>query len=334
MPSEPIDLAGVRPAIDLDSLAAALAAAADTLPVPALFGLEAEIRDRLAQLEFEDPALLPLDEPAPQRYFRRYRGRLLDSLGWSAYRRGDLRQAEAALSSAIEEINSRGTTAGYALHFYHMGEVQAARGRWAAAVESYLDAETRGMGEEATPALERAYRRRYGSLRGLDGARGRELARVEDERLQALIEGSERRPIPSFAWPRRTGAPMASRELVGRTVVFAVWDGACEGCAGWGTRLAPLAAALRARGGTLVGVWLGGSAAGAGPLQPFTVLVPPDPAAARRILGVERLPALLVVDAGLRVRYHHAGPAAVPPPVGDIVTQFDHLRRIVPEWNP
>jgi hypothetical protein len=332
--SEPIDLAGVRPAVDLDSLAAALSADADTLAASDLPALEGVIRDWLARLEFEDPVLLPLGEPAPRRFFRRYRGRLLDSLGWSALRRRDLRQAEAALATAIEEINSRGTTSGYALHFYHMGELQAARGRWAAAAESYLDAEVRGMGEAATPALERAFRRRYGSLRGLEAARGRELARVEDERHQQLIEGSERRPLPPFVWPRRTGAPMASGELAGRTTVIAAWDGACEGCAGWPARLGPLAEALRARGGTLVAVWLGGNAAAAGPPQAFAVLAPPDPAAARRLLGIERLPALLVVDAAGRVRYRHAGPAAVHPPAGDVIVQFDHLRRSVPESRP
>lgn len=328
--SEPIDLAALRPDLDLDSLTASLGARADTLPQNALFGLEAEIRDWLAQLEFEDPVLLPIAERHPRRFFRDYRGRLLDALGRAAFRRGDLRQAEAAFVSAVAEINSRGTTSGYARHFHHLGELHAARGRWSEAVEAFLDAEVRGMGEAATPALERAYRRRHGSLRGLDELRARELARVEDERRQRLVEGAERRPLGSFAWPRRTGAPLASGELHGRPLVVAVWGEGCPDCARWGDELGPLSRALAARGATLLAVWLGDDPALAGPPRPYTIVVPPDPFEARRGLDVTRLPTLLVVDARGRIRYRHAGPAADPPPVGDIVVQVDHLRRVAP----
>lgn len=334
VPSEPIDLAGVPAEVDVDSVARALGAAADTLPAAALPGLEREIRDWLARLEFEDPALLPPDEAAPRRWFRARRGLLLDALGWSAFRRGDLRQAEAALTSAIDEVHSRGTTAGHAFPFYHLGDVFAARGRWSAAVDAYLNAEARGMGAAATPALEGAYRRWRGSLRGLDERRARVRARIEDERRQALLEGAELRPLPSFSWPRRTGAPMRSAELIGRTQVLAAWDGACEACAGWPAALTPLSAALRARGIGLTGVWLGGAAAAAGPPLAFHVLAPPDPTRARSQLGITALPVILVVDAAGRIRYRHAGTAAAAPVVDDILFQAEHLRRTVPETRP
>lgn len=314
------------PEVDVDSLAAVLAARADTLPPPALPALEAEIRDWLARLEFGDRALLPPGAD-PSRWFRQRRGRLLDALGRSAFRRGDLRQAEAALASAAQEINSRGTTTGYALHFLHLGEVHAARGRRDAAIDAFVAAEARGLGAAATPALEAAYRRRHGSLAGLDRLRARERERIEDERRQLVVADVVDEPLPAFAWPRRTGPPMVARELLGGPAVVALWDDGCAGCAGWPDRLDPLAAALRSRGGALVGVWLGADPAAAGPPRPWPVLLPPDPGEARRAFAADSLPLLVVVDATGRIRYRHGGSAAVPPPIDDIVLQLDHLGR-------
>ncbi len=104
VPAEPVRLVP-----NLDSLSNVLAIAADSLPPNELPSLEMRIREWLGRLEFEDPALLPEGE-TPRRYFRLYRGRLLDALGWAAFRHQDLRQAEAALVSAVAEINSRGTS--------------------------------------------------------------------------------------------------------------------------------------------------------------------------------------------------------------------------------
>jgi hypothetical protein len=70
----------------------ALVASADTLPIDALAAHEAVLRDWLGRLQFEDPRLLPWDSD-PLTFFRFQRGRVLDALGWSALRRGDLRQA-------------------------------------------------------------------------------------------------------------------------------------------------------------------------------------------------------------------------------------------------
>lgn len=321
--AEPIDLAALRPEVDVDSLAAALVARADTLPPERLPALEAEIRDWLARLEYEDPTLLPLGrDPGP--YFRARRGRLLDALGRSAFRRGDLREAEAALVSAVAQIHSRGTTDGFARQYRDLGDVLAARGRRDAAIEAYLDAELRGMGAAATPDLEAAWRRRHGSLVGLDRAREAERGRIADERRQALVADPLDRPLPAFRWPRRTGPPVSAAELVGRPLVVAVWDGRPPG---WADRLEPLAAAVRRRGGALVGVWLGDDPAAAGPPRSWPVLLPPDPARARRLLGVGAAPALLVVDAAGRIRYRHGGAAATPPPIDDIVFQVEHLER-------
>jgi ferredoxin len=102
VPAEPVRLVP-----NLDSLSNVLAAAADSLPPSELPPLEMQIREWLGRLEFEDPALLPEGE-TPRRYFRLYRGRLLDALGWAAFRQQDLRQAEAALiKSAAREIAPR-----------------------------------------------------------------------------------------------------------------------------------------------------------------------------------------------------------------------------------
>lgn len=310
----------------MDSLSRSFTTRADTLPAPALPELELEIRDWLARLQYEDQRLLPPggDKKA---WFRAWRGRLYDALGWAAFRGGDYREAEAALVSARDEIHSWGTTAGYARHFYHLGRLYAARGRWRQAAEAYLDAETRGLGSSATPELETAWRRAFGSLAGLDAARDRERARIEDERRQEVLAGRGSRPLPPFTWPRRTGPPLASATLVGSPLVIATWGPDCAGCAAWPAGLEELATALRARGGSLVGVWLGADPAGAGPPRPWIVLVPSDPAVARATLGADSLPLLLVVDAGGRIRYRHAGRAATPPPTRDILLQIDHLSR-------
>lgn len=303
-----------------------LQARADTLPPARLPALESEVRDWLGRLQFEDPALLP-DGEAPELYFRRYRGRLLDVLGWAALRRRDLRQAEAALVSAVEELNSRGTTRGYARHFYHLGDVLAERGRWPQAVAAYLDAEVRGMGGAASPALEAAYRRWRGSLRGLDDLRVRERARVEDERRQLLVADLVRDPLPRFTWPRRAGAPFGSTTLIGRSAVVVLWGPDCAGCPGLAARLAPLARVLQRRGGSLLGVWLGSDPAVAGPPQEYPIVLPPDPEAAGRAFGVGPLPALLVVDSAGWIRYRWSGGEAASPPIDDVVIQIDHLLR-------
>lgn len=315
------------PVPDMDSLAIALAARADTLPVEALPMLENEIREWLGRLEFGDSTLAPAGHADPRQALRPHRGRLLDALGWSSFRRGDLRQAEAALVSAVAELNSRGTTSGYALHFHHLGRFYAERGRWGPAVEAFLDAEIRGMGAAATPALENAYRHLRGSLAGLDDLRARERARVEDERRQQLVTGALSERLPALPYPTRTGPAFDSAGIAGRQAVVAIWDGDCAGCASYGQRLGSLASELRRRGEVLVGVWLGSDPSAAGPAGPFPILLPPDPLEARRRLGIERLPALLVVDAGGRVRFRWSGPDAVPPPAGDILVQVDHLRR-------
>ncbi|HKY59757.1 MAG TPA: TlpA disulfide reductase family protein [Gemmatimonadota bacterium] len=312
---------------DLDSLASSLAERADTLAAARLPALEEEIRAWLGRLEYGDSSLVAVDETDPRRALRPWRGRLYDALGWASFRRGDLRQAEAALVSAVAEINSRGTTEGYALHFYHLGRVLAARSRWGPAVEALLDAELRGLGGEATPELEEAYLRLRGSLNGLDALRARERARIEDERRQLLVTGALSERLPAFRYPTRTGPPFDATTLAGRPSVVALWDAGCEGCASYAGRLAGLAAEMRRREGALVGVWLGGKASGAGPAAPFPILVPDDPEEAQGRFGVRRLPTLLVVDGGGRIRFRWSGPEATPPPSQDVLVQVDHLRR-------
>ncbi|MGH7558550.1 MAG: hypothetical protein ACREMD_12385 [Gemmatimonadota bacterium] len=322
---------------DMDSLASAFGARADTLPVEALPALESEIREWLGRMEFGDPSLVAPARPDARRALRPSRGRLLDALGWSSYRRGDLRQAEAALVSAVAELNSRGTTSGYARHFFHLGVLQAERGRWGSAVEAFLDAEVRGMGAEATLDLEAAYRRLRGSHAGLDALRARERARVEDERRQELVTGALSQRLPALPYPTRAGFPFEGAALAGRHAVVAIWGTGCPGCAGYEQRLVSLAAELRRRGGELVGVWLGVEPSAPDPASSFPILTPPDPVEARRRLGIERLPALLVVDAGGWIRFRWSGPEATPPPSSDILFQVDHLRRrsaAVPKTGP
>lgn len=311
---------------DLDSLTSSLSTRADSLAPARLTELEAEIREWLGRLEYGDPSLVAEDEPDPRRALRPWRGRLYDALGWSSFRRGDMRQAEAALMSAAAEINSRGTTEGYALHFYHLGRVLAARSRWGPAVEALVDAEARGLGSEATPALEEAYLKLRGSLRGLEDLRARERARIEDERRQQLVTGALSERLPAFRYPTRTGPPFEAASLSGRPAVVALWDAGCDACATYAGRLTGLAAQMRRRQGVLVGVWLGGQASAAGPATTFPVLVPDDPDEARARFRVERLPALLVVDVSGRIRFRWSGPEAAAPPAEDVLVQVDHLR--------
>ena len=312
---------------DLDSLTTSLASRADTLAPARLPALEEEIRTWLGRLEYGDPSLVADDEADPRRALRPWRGRLYDALGWSSFRRGDLRQAEAALVSAVAEINSRGTTDGYARHFHHLGLVLAARSRWGPAVEALVDAEVRGLGSEVTPELEKAYLRHRGTLRGLDELRARERARVEDERRQQLVTGALSERLPAFRYPTRMGPPFDDAALSGRPAVVALWDAACDDCATYAARLADLAGEMRRREGALVGVWLGGPASVAGPAGPFPILVPEDPAEARARFRVSQLPTLLVVDGTGRVRFRWSGPEAAPPPARDVLVQVDHLRR-------
>jgi hypothetical protein len=319
---------------DLDSLASSLATRADTLAPGLLPALEEEIREWLGRLEFGDPSLVADDENDPRRALRPWRGRLYDALGWSSFRRGDLRQAEASLVSAVAEINSRGTTDGYALHFYHLGRVLAARSRWGPAVEALVDAEVRGLGSEATPELEEAYLRLRGSHRGLDGLRARERARIEDERRQQLVTGALSERLPGFRYPTRTGPPFDGASLSGRPAVVAFWDAACEACASYAARLTGLSGEMRRREGALIGVWLGGQASGAGPAGPFPILVPDDPEEARARFRIAHLPTLLVVDAGGRIRFRWSGPEATPPPAEDVLVQVDHLRRRSADGRP
>jgi tetratricopeptide (TPR) repeat protein len=322
--SPPAAAAPPRTIVDLDSLSGALIARADTADLAGRIALEKEIRDLLARLEFGDPELLP-EGQEPYAYFRPWRGRLLDALGWLGFRAGDYRQAEAALASAEEQIHNRGTTEGYARHFWHLGRLHAARGRWREAAEAYLKAEVRGMGTATTPDLETAWRRSRGSLRGLDAARTVELARVEDERRQMVVAGSMYQALPAFRWPSRTGPPMAASDLAGSRWVIAAWGPGCEGCDSFAAAIEPLAARLAGRGESLVAVWLGDDPADAGPLRRYVVLVPPDPVEARRRLAADSLPLLAVVDAKGLIRYRHAGRRAVPPPIEDIVVQLQHL---------
>lgn len=312
-----------RTLVDLDSLSAALLARADTADLSGRAALDSEIRDWLARLEFGDPELLP-EGADPRAYLRPWRGRLLDALGWLAYRARDWRQAEAALVSAQEQIHNRGTTEGYALHFWHLGKLHAARGRWRQAADAFLDAEVRGMGQAATPDLAAAWSRSRGSLRGLDDARAAELARVEDERRQSLVAGSLYQALPAFTWPRRTGPPMSVSDLAGRRALIAVWGPGCEGCGNFAAALEPLAARLAERRATMVAVWLGGDPALAGPPRRYTILTPDSAEAARR-LAVDSLPLLAVVDAKGLIRYRHSGRRAVPPPIEDILVQIDFL---------
>lgn len=311
---------------DLDSLAVTLATIADSATVDALPDLELEVRRWLERLEFEDRELLPRGADG-ERFFRTYRGRLLDTLGWAALRRGDVIQAEAALVSARSEINSRGVVDGFADHFLHLGRLFVDERRWDEAIEALIDAEQRGAGSRATAMLEGAYRERHGSLRGLDGLREAERARIEDERLQILVAEPLRERMPEVAYPRRTGPPMTLPGGNDRPLVIAAWGSKCAECPGYSESLRPLAAALRRRGAGFVGVWLDDDPARAGPPQSYTIVVPTDVATARGELGVTDEPAFLIVDASDRIRYRWAGVDAAPPPIDDILVQVDHLRK-------
>ena len=90
VPSEPVAVAPEPPrrVVDLDSLSAVLLARADTTDLGGRAALETEIRDWLARLEFGDPELVPAGEDALV-YLRPWRGRLLDALGWLAFRARD-----------------------------------------------------------------------------------------------------------------------------------------------------------------------------------------------------------------------------------------------------
>ncbi len=92
--------------VDIDSLTRAFSAQADTLPIEKLPPLENEIREWLARFQFEDESLLPPGED-PEWYYRIYRGRFLDALGWAAFRRGTVsHQSGSKLAGSVKSENA------------------------------------------------------------------------------------------------------------------------------------------------------------------------------------------------------------------------------------
>jgi hypothetical protein len=295
---------------------------------------EARVRELLASLEYGDPAFL-VGKPLvvlDAVYLRGYRGRFLDLLGWSAFQRGDLAQAEAALRSAETEINLRGrgdvTNLRHLAAFYeHKGDLARAE-RYAVAAAAR---DTTGAGEVQAAAARLWTQRRRGNRTGLDSRLAEEAARVRLEERGAAIAGRLYAPVPVFSARRSDGGAHTPQSLRGRVTVLVLWDRTCADCHQLLSDLAaaPLAPAPPGKPGAerapveVVALDLGESGGSAAALpQGLVGARPDDPAPLARALGAETLPVTLVVEPAGFIQYRHTGYPA------DLAARRDWLERV------
>jgi hypothetical protein len=284
---------------------------------------EARARDVLASLEFGDPAFLVGKPPdvADIAYLRAYRGRFMDLLGWSAFLRGDLGQAEAALRSAEKEINLRGR--GDVSHLRHLAAFYERRGKMAEA-ESYAIAaaarDTSGSGEIQAATARLWTQRHRGSRAGLDARLAEEAARVRLEERGAAISGRLYAALPAFTARRSDGGTLSERSVRDRVTVLVLWEPGCAGCRRLlgdlaATSLSSAAPEQGARPRATVEVVAldltdppardGGS--GAGLPSGIVGATPENGASLARSLGAETLPVTLVVEPAGFIQYRHTG---------------------------
>ncbi len=295
---------------------------------------EARVRDLLASLEYGDPAFL-VGKPLvvlEAVYLRGYRGRFLDLLGWSAFQRGDMAQAEAALRSAETEINLRGrgdvmNLRHLAVFYEHKGDLARAE-RYAIAAAAR---DTTGAGEVQAAAARLWTQRRRGNRAGLDSRLAEEAARVRLEERGAAIAGRLYAPVPVFSARRTDGGALTPQSLRGRVTVLVLWDRTCADCRQLLSDLAaaPLAPAPPGTPGAerapveVVALDLGKSGGSAAALPQGVVGArPEDPAPLARALAAETLPVTLVVEPAGFIQYRHTGYPA------DLAARRDWLERL------
>ncbi|MFN2431942.1 MAG: TlpA family protein disulfide reductase [Gemmatimonadota bacterium] len=279
---------------------------------------EARVRDLLASLEFGDASFLA-GKPADvgdAEFLRVWRGRFLDLLGWAAFQRGDLAQAEAALRSGENEINLRGR--GDVSHLRHLAAFYERRGDLRRAEQYAIAAAARDASEsgEIRALAARLWARRHRGTAGLQDRLALEAERVRREERSAAIAGRLYAPVPAFSARRADGGVLTERSLRGRVTVLVLWEPGCEDClrllrdlsqrsaaaAGTASRRAPV---------ERLALEVGGEAApaqgGLGPLPGVALATLERPGPLRRALAAERLPLTLVVEPAGFIQYRHAG---------------------------
>jgi hypothetical protein len=292
---------------------------------------ESRVRDVLGSLEFGDPAYLAgkPDGVTDARYLRSFRGRFLDLLGWSAFQRGDLAQAEAALRSAETEINLRGR--GDVTHLRHLAAFYERRRNHSKAEAYAIAAAARdetGSGEIRALAA-RLWTRTHGGTSGLEARLAREAERVRREERSAAIAGRLYAPLPIFSARRGEGGVVTDQALRGKVTVLVLWEPACADClrllrelaagalvGGAGEAAAPVGrrsrqAAPGAGKVETIALTLGGDSAAAraalGGLPGIVTAVPENPRALALALDADRLPVTLVVEPAGFIQYQHVG---------------------------
>jgi hypothetical protein len=285
--------------------------------------VETRARDALARLEFGDAAFLAgkPEDVSDAAWLRVHRGRFLDVLGWSAFLRGDLTEAEAALRSAETEINLRGR--GDVTHLRHLAALYETKGDLRRA-EGYAVAaaardEVRSGETRATAS--RIWTRRHGGAGGLDSRLASEADRVRREERSAAVADRLYQPIPILNARRSDGAALTDQTMRGRVTVLVLWEPGCEDCArllqdlsarrpggaaGAGGRRVPVeVVALRVD-------WPGRAPGGTGAADPrglpgIVYAEGGDTAPFARALGAQRLPVTLVIEPEGFVQYRHGG---------------------------
>jgi hypothetical protein len=285
----------------------------------------------LGSLEFGDSDFLigkPPDVP-DAAYLRAYRGRFLDLLGWSAFLRGDMAQAEAALRSAETEINLRGR--GDVSHLRRLATFYERKGNLVRA-ESYAIAaaarDTSGWGEVQAAAARLWAQRHRGSRAGLEARLAEEATRVRHEEQSAAIAGRLYAPLPALKARRADGVSFTDLSMRGRVTVLVLWTPGCADCrrllgdlgattlaaatTGSGARRpAPVEVVALDLSGPSMGDGTSGRGASTLP-QGVIGAMPESHAALARALRADDLPVTLIIEPAGFIQYRHTGYPAEP----------------------